>query len=39
MANTLLDLISGGRYGTSEDLPTLPEMGHSYIDQIINAQE
>ena len=39
MANTLLDLISGGRYSTSEDLPTIPEMGHSYIDQIINAYE
>ena len=31
---TLLGLISGGRYGTSADLPTIPEMAHSYIDQI-----
>jgi hypothetical protein len=31
---TLLGLISGGRYGTSADLPTVPEMAHSYIDQI-----
>jgi hypothetical protein len=31
---TLLSLISGGRYGTSADLPTIPEMAHSYIDQI-----
>tara|TARA_R110002110_G_scaffold323279_2_gene535599 strand:+ start:6967 stop:7563 length:597 start_codon:yes stop_codon:yes gene_type:complete len=31
---TLLGLISGGRYQTSSDLPTLPEMAHSYIDQI-----
>jgi hypothetical protein len=29
---TLLGLIS--RYGTSADLPTIPEMAHSYIDQI-----
>ena len=39
MANTLLDLLSGGRYSTSEDLPTIPEMAHSYIDQIIDANE
>ena len=32
--NTLLSLLTGGRYGTSEDLPTVPEMAHSYIDQI-----
>ena len=32
--NTLLSLLSGGRYGTSADLPTVPEMAHSYIDQI-----
>ena len=31
---TLLGLISGGRYQTSADLPTVPEMAHSYIDQI-----
>ena len=31
---TLLGLISGGRYGKSADLPTIPEMAHSYIDQI-----
>jgi len=32
--NTLLSLLTGGRYGTSADLPTIPEMAHSYIDQI-----
>ena len=32
--NTLLSLLTGGRYGTSEDLPTIPETAHSYIDQI-----
>ena len=31
---TLLGLISSGRYGKSADLPTIPEMAHSYIDQI-----
>ena len=35
--NTLLSLISGGRYRTSRDLPTIPEMAHSYIDQIIES--
>jgi hypothetical protein len=32
--NTLLSLLTGGRYGTSADLPTIPETAHSYIDQI-----
>ena len=31
---TLLGLISGGKYQTSADLPTVPDMAHSYIDQI-----
>jgi len=35
--NTLLSLISGGRFKTSRDLPTIPEMAHSYIDQIIES--
>ena len=36
---TLLSLISGGRYGTSADLPTIPEMAHSYIDQIKDTHD
>ena len=36
---TLLGLISGGRYGTSADLPTIPEMAHSYIDQIKDTHD
>jgi len=36
---TLLSLLSKGRYQTSEDLPTIPEMAHSYIDQVIDAYE
>jgi len=36
---TLLGLISGGRYGTSADLPTVPEMAHSYIDQIKDTHD
>jgi hypothetical protein len=36
---TLLGLISGGRYQTSADLPTVPEMAHSYIDQVKEAHD
>jgi hypothetical protein len=36
---TLLGLISGGRYQTSADLPTIPEMAHSYIDQIKDTHD
>ena len=34
---TLLSLLSKGKYETSEDLPTMPEMAHSYIDQLIES--
>jgi len=37
--NTLLSLLTGGRYTTSEDLPTIPEMAHSYIDQVKDAHD
>jgi len=36
---TLLGLISGGKYQTSDDLPTIPEMAHSYIDQIKDTHD
>ena len=36
---TLLSLLSKGKYETSEDLPTMPEMAHSYIDNIIESYE
>ena len=36
---TLLGLISGGRFQQSEDLPTIPEAAHSYIDQVTAAFE
>ena len=32
--STLLSLLTGGRYVSSEDLPTIPETAHSFIDQI-----
>ena len=45
--NTLLSLLSGGRYGTSADLPplitpdspTLRETAHSFMDDLIANQE
>jgi len=36
---TLLSLLTGGKYGTSADLPTIPEAAHSYIDQVTAAFE
>ena len=36
---TLLGLLTGGKYGTSADLPTIPEAAHSYIDQVTAAFE
>ena len=36
---TLLGLISGGRYGTSADLPTIPETAHSFMDDLIANQD
>jgi len=37
--NTLLSILSGGRFQTSKDLPTLKESAHSVIDQIISSQK
>ena len=37
--NTLLSLLSGGRYGTSADLPTIPETAHSFMDDLIANQD
>ena len=37
--NTLLSLLSGGRYGTSADLPPLRETGHSSVDNLINQNQ
>jgi len=37
--NTLLSLLTGGRYGTSEDLPTIPETAHSFMDDLIANQD
>ena len=36
---TLLGLLTGGKFGTSADLPTIPEAAHSYIDQVTAAFE
>ena len=36
---TLLGLISGGRFQQSEDLPTVRELAHSYIDKVTTAFE
>ena len=37
--NTLLSLLTGGRYGTSADLPTIPETAHSFMDDLIANQD
>jgi hypothetical protein len=34
---TLLDILTGGRYSTSQDLPTAREVGSSAIDKIIES--
>lgn len=36
---TLLSLLSKGKYETSEDLPTMPEMARSYIDNIMKKYQ
>jgi len=36
---TLLSLLTGGKFGTSDDLPTIPEAAHSYIDQVTASFE
>jgi hypothetical protein len=37
--DTLLGLISGGRFQQSEDLPTVKEFAHNYIDKVTTAFE
>ena len=37
--NTLLSLITGGRYQTSADLPTFRETSHSFMDDLMMKQE
>ena len=37
--DTLLSLLTGGRYQTSMDLPTIPDMAHSYVDLLIESHE
>ena len=37
--NTLLSLITGGRYQTSADLPTFRETAHSFMDDLMMKQE
>ena len=37
--NTLLSLITGGRYQTSADLPTFRETAHSFMDDLMMKQD
>ena len=37
--NTLLSLITGGRYQTSADLPTFRETAHSFMDDLMQKQD
>ena len=37
--NTLLSLITGGKYQTSADLPTFRETAHSFMDDLMQKQE
>ena len=36
---TLLSLLTGGKYGTSDDLPTFRETAHSFMDDLIQKQD
>ena len=37
--NTLLSLITGGKYQTSADLPTFRETAHSFMDDLMQKQD
>ena len=37
--NTLLSKVTGGKYQSSSDLPTIPEMAHSAIDNLLKEEE
>jgi len=37
--NTLLSLITGGKYQTSADLPTFRETAHSFMDDLMQTQD